>query len=123
MYQKAARGSAEPQLRQAGLVAVHGHPLRASAHLAIRRGADWPAAMALGAALLQGQQLLGAERLVVDLRRSLNEILQVGSEEEVPQVDEFAVILILDVNHAPSVLPSRDLLAVHDDGLLGANDG
>src|SRR3546814_4466553 len=45
----------------------------------------------VGAALLEGEQLLGTEGLVVDLGRGLDEILEMGSEKEVAQVDEFAV--------------------------------
>ena len=44
-------------------------------------------------------------------------------EQEVPQVDEFAVVLILNIDDTPSVLTSTDLLAVDDDALLGADDG
>ena len=105
------------------LVAVHGHPLRAAAHLALRRRADGPAAVALGAVLLERQQLLGAEGLVVDLRRRLDEVLEVGAEQEVAEVDEFAVVLVLDVDNAPPVLAATDLLAVDDDGLFRADDG
>ena len=106
----------------ASLVAVHGHALGASAHLAVGRWADWSAAVALGAALLQGQELLSAEGLVVDLRRRLDEILQVGAEQEVSEVDKLAVVLVLNVDDAPAVLSGWDLLAVHDDRLLRADD-
>ena len=106
--------------RRRALVAIHGHPLRAAAHLALGRRADGPAA--LGAALLERQQLLGAERLVVDLRRRLDEVLEVRAEEEVAEVDEFAVVLILDVDNTPPVLAPADLLAIDNDGLLGADD-
>lgn len=78
--------------------------------------------MALCAALLQGQKLLGAEGLVVDLRRRLDEILQVRPQQEIPQVDELAVVLVLDVDDTPPVLAAADLLAVDDDGLLGADN-
>ena len=47
-------------------------------------------------ALLERKQLLGAEGLVVDLRRRLDQVLQVGAGEEVAEVDEFAVVLILN---------------------------
>ena len=43
-------------------------------------------------------------------------------QQEVTRVDEFAVVLILDVDDAPSVLAAADLLAIDDDALLGAND-
>lgn len=79
--------------------------------------------MALCAALLQSQKLLGAESLVVDLRGSLNEILEVRPKQEIPEVDEFAVVLVLDVNDTPPVLAATDLLAVDDDRLLGADNG
>lgn len=44
------------------------------------------------------------------------------AEEEVPQVDELAVVLILDVDNAPPVLTTADLLAIDNDGLLGADN-
>jgi hypothetical protein len=73
-------------------------------------------------ALLEGQQLLGTEGLVMDLRGGLDKVLEVGSEEEVSQVDEFAVSLILDVDDTPSVLTATDLLAVDDNRLLGSDN-
>ena len=112
-----------PRSQSSLVVAVHGHPLRAPAHLAVGRRADWPAAVPLCAALLQGQELLGAERLVVDLRRGLDEILEVSPEQEVPEVDKLAVVLILDIDDAPPVMAAADLLAVDDDRLLGSDDG
>lgn len=106
-----------------GLVAVHGHSLRAAAELTLGRWADRPAAVALRAAFLEGQKLLGAEGLVVDLRSRLNEVLEVRAKEEVAEIDEFAVVLILDVDDAPSVLATPDLLAIDNDGLLGTDNG
>lgn len=108
------------------LVAVHGRPLGVAAELAVRRGADGPAAtrVATGsAALLQGQQLLGTEGLVVDLACGLDQILQVGAGQEVAQVNELAVVLVLDVDDTPAVLAAANLLAVDNDGLLTADDG
>lgn len=58
----------------------------------------------------------------MDLRCRLDEILQVCSQQEVTQVNELAVVLVLDVDHTPSVLSATDLLSVDDDRLLGAND-
>jgi len=52
--------------------------------------------VALVRALLEGKQLLGAERLVVDLCGRLDQVLQVGAGEEVAEVDEFAVVFVLD---------------------------
>lgn len=54
-------------------------------------------------ALLESKQLLGTEGLVVDLGSGLDEILEVGAEEEVTEVDELAVVLVLDC----------EMLAVH----------
>jgi hypothetical protein len=79
--------------------------------------------VALAAALLQRQKLLSAEGLVVDLRGSLNQILEMGAEEEISQVNEFAVVLVLDVDDTPPVLARGHLLAVDDDGLFGADNG
>lgn len=76
----------------------------------------------MGAALLEGEQLLSTEGLVVDLGRRLDEVLEVGAEQEVPEVDELAVVLVLDVDDAPAVLAAADLLAVDNDGVLGADD-
>lgn len=59
----------------------------------------------------------------MDLGCGLDEILQVSSQEEVAEIDEFAVPLVLDVDDAPSVLASADGLAVNDDVALGAHDG
>jgi len=96
--------------------------LRVPANLTVGGRADGPAAIASCAALLERQQLLGAESLVVNLRCGLDQVLEVGAEQKVPQVDEFAVILILDVDDAPPVLASADLLAIDNDGLFRANN-
>lgn len=56
----------------------------------------------------------------MSLRRGLNEILQMSAQEEVTQVDELAVVLILDVDDTPSVLATTDLLAIDNDVLLGS---
>jgi hypothetical protein len=90
-------------------------------------------------ALLEGKQLLGTEGLVVDLRSGFDEVLEVGAGEEVAQVDELAVVLVLDcdglvmklgdlgqyhtVDDTPLGLATTDVLSVNDNRLLGANDG
>ena len=85
--------------------------------------------------LFQGEELLGAERFVVDLRGGLDQVLEVGACEEVAQVDEFAVTLVFDVDGAPAVLAAAngfaaDVEAVFatdygegDDGLVGSVSG
>jgi len=74
------------------------------------------------AAFLQRQQLLGTESLVVDLRGGFDEVLEMGAEHEVAQEDEFAVVLVLDVDDAPAVLATSDLLAIDDDVLLRSDN-
>lgn len=111
--------------RSPSLVSVHGCALRVAAQLPICGGADGPAATGVapgGAAFLQGKQLLGTEGLVVDLAGSLDEILKVGAGQEVAQVDEFTVVLVLDVDNTPAVLATANLLAVDNNGLLTADN-
>lgn len=79
--------------------------------------------MYLSRALLEGEQLLGAERLVVDLRGGVDQILEVSAGEEIAEVDEFAVLLVLDVDGSPAVLASANGLAVNIDVALASDDG
>jgi hypothetical protein len=79
------------------LVSVHGHALTVPAKFTVGRGRDGARRVATDSrALLEGQQLLGAERLVVDLCGRLDEVLQVGAGEEVAEVYEFAMGFVLD---------------------------
>ena len=57
------------------------------------------------------------------LRGRLDEVLQVSAEQEVPEVHKLAVVLVLNVDDAPSVLATTDLLAVDNDVLLRADNG
>ena len=59
----------------------------------------------------------------MDLRGRLNEILEVGAGEEIAEVDEFAVLLVLNVDGAPSVLAATDGLTGNVDVALAADDG
>jgi hypothetical protein len=79
--------------------------------------------MSSGTAFLQSFQLLGTEGLVVDLAGGFDQVLQVGAGEEVAEGDEFAVVFIFDVDDAPAVLASANLLSVDNDGPLAADDG
>lgn len=45
-----------------------------------------------------------------------------GACEEVAEVDEFAVLLVLDVDGSPAVLATTNSLAVDVDVLLAADD-
>lgn len=74
------------------------------------------------AALLEGEQLLGAEGLVVDLRGGFDQILEMGSGKEVSQIDEFAMVLVFNINHSPSVLAATDLLASDNNRFLRSNN-
>jgi hypothetical protein len=38
-----------------------------------------------------------------------------GAGKEVSEVDEFAMVLILNIDNSPSVLTTTDLLAPNDD--------
>jgi hypothetical protein len=51
----------------------------------------------------------------VDLRCGLDQILKMGAGKEVSKVDEFAMVLILNIDNSPSVLTTTDLLATNDD--------
>lgn len=97
--------------------------MRVPAELTVSSRADGSATATVRAALLERKQLLGTESLVVDLRGSLDEVLKMGAEKEVSQVDEFAVVLVLNVDDTPPVLATANLLAVDNDGLFGADDG
>lgn len=59
----------------------------------------------------------------MDLRRRLDEVLQVRPREEVAEVHELAVLLVLDIDDAPAVLAPADGLAVDEDVGLGADNG
>lgn len=110
---------------QSHLVPVHGHALALPAELAIRCWRNRSAAtlVDLGGALLEGKELLGAEGLVVDLRGRVDQVLEMGAGEEVAEVDEFAVLLVFDVDCSPAVLAAAHSLAVDVDVALTADDG
>ena len=75
-----------------------------------------------GTAFLEGQQLLGTESLVVDLASGFNQVLEVGTRQEVSQIDKLAVGFILDVDDAPTILSTADLPAIDDDVLFTAHN-
>lgn len=45
-----------------------------------------------------------------------------GSQKEVSEVDEFAVVLVLNVNDTPAVLATANLLSIDNDVLFRADD-
>jgi hypothetical protein len=96
-----------------------------AAQFAISRRADGSAAGSTGmcVAFLESQKLLGTESLIMSLRGRLDEVLEMCAEEEVAEVDEFAVVLVLDVDHTPSVLATTNLLAIDNDVLLRSDNG
>jgi hypothetical protein len=75
------------------------------------------------AALFQSEKLLGTEGFVVDLAGGLDQVLKVCTGEEVPEVDEFAVILVFHVDDTPAILAASDLLASDDDCLFASDNG
>ena len=106
---------------QSDLVSIHGHPLRAPAQLSVSCWADGSAPGQACTAFLECQQLLSSECFVVDLAGGFDQVLEMGTSEEVSKIDEFGVVLIFDVDDAPLVLSSADLLAVNNDCLLAAH--
>ena len=84
------------------LVPVQGHPLTASAEFPFGAGGDGSRALAESGAFLKCEQLFGTERFVVDLRSGLNKVLEVSASQEVTEVDEFAVVLVLDCSRVVS---------------------
>ena len=78
--------------------------------------------MDLGGALLECEKLLSTEGLVVDLRGGLDEVLEVSPGQEVAEVDEFAVLVVFDIDGSPSVLATSHGLAVNGDVALAADD-
>jgi len=73
--------------------------------------------------ILEGKQLPRAECLIVDLSGGFNEVLEVGPEKEVPEVDELAMVLVFDVDNTPTVLPAADRLAINNYITLRADNG
>ena len=58
----------------------------------------------------------------MDLAGGFDEVLEMCADEEVSKVDELAMVLVFDIDDAPSILATSDLLAIDDDGLLAPND-
>lgn len=58
----------------------------------------------------------------MDLAGRLDKVLQMSASEEVPQVDEFTVVLILHIDNTPAVLTSANLLAIDDDGAFATHN-
>ena len=58
----------------------------------------------------------------MDLRRGFDKVLQMRPSQKVPQRHEFAVIFVLDVDDAPSVLPASYGSSAHDYGFLRSDD-
>ena len=73
--------------------------------------------------LLERKQLLGPESLIMDLTGRLDQILKMRPCQKVPQADEFAVRLVLDVDDSPSVLTASNALASYYDVFLGSDNG
>lgn len=59
----------------------------------------------------------------MNLAGSFNEILKMGTSEEISEIDEFAVIGVFDVNDTPAILTTTHLLPIYNNVLLAANNG
>ena len=59
----------------------------------------------------------------MDLARRLDEVLQVGTNKEVSEIDKLAVALVLHIDDAPSILTTTHLPAIDDNGFLASNHG
>lgn len=57
----------------------------------------------------------------MDLRRSFDQILEMGPGQEVAEVDEFAVAFVFDVDGAPAVLAAADRLPADGDAFFAAD--
>jgi hypothetical protein len=44
-------------------------------------------------------------------------------EEEVAQMDKFAVVFIFNIDHSPTVLTTSDLFSIDHDGTIRTNNG
>lgn len=63
------------------------------------------------------------EGFVVNLRCCFDEVLEVGMEEEILEVDKFVVGFVFNVDYFLLVLVVVDLFVVDDDWFFGIDDG
>ena len=70
---------------------------------------------------LQRKQLLRPERLIMNLRGRLDQVLQVRPSQKVAQVHKLAVSLVFHVHHTPPVLSSAHRLAADNHAALRPN--
>lgn len=105
-------------------VTVQCDPLTIPAQLPLSRRTDGPTTTHATscASLLECQQFLASVIFVVDLSSRVDQILKMCSSQEVAQVDKVTVVLVLNVDHAPTVLTCANLATVYVDCLLGANN-
>jgi len=57
----------------------------------------------------------------MDLRRRLDEVLQVCPGQEVAEIYKFAMLLILNIDHSPLIFPPAHAFTIKDDRALGTN--
>ena len=57
----------------------------------------------------------------MDLACCFNKVLEVGSDEEVAEIHELAMIFVLDIDDAPSILSASNLLTIDNNGLFAAD--
>ena len=59
----------------------------------------------------------------MNLTRRLNQILQVRPGQKVPERHKFAMIFVLYIYHAPSILAPANRATTGDNVFLGADNG
>lgn len=71
-----------------------------------------------------GDQLLRTVVLVVDVVGELAELLHVGADQHLTELDEVAVVLVVDLNDTPWVLASTDMATISSlDNLVRSDNG
>jgi len=58
----------------------------------------------------------------MDLRRSFNQVLQVRPGQEVAQIDEFAMLLVFNIDDPPLILSPTDALPIDYDRAFGSDN-
>ena len=70
------------------------------------------------------EQLLGTVVLVVDVVCELTELLHVGPDQHLAQLDKVAVLLVINLDGAPRVLTTAHMATVSGlDDLVRSNNG
>jgi hypothetical protein len=72
----------------------------------------------------QAEELLAPPVLIQDAVGTLSQLLHVRPDEHLAKLDKIAMVLVVDFNDTPWILPSAHSLTIGgDDFLVGADDG